>query len=185
MSFQQITTLADPAMHRFDLPFSTDRMKLTMAAGSVRLDGVDYPVALQEYTAAPGAKHVRGYIAEHISSGEVILMIDEVEPGEEPFIFEKQEDYRLLFRALSFDMEVSTNDLGDVDISAFHVLPPPPVASRTTPLTDAERAQEQAALDTENAAASAALLFMYEAMIKAGVKLKKTDQQLYDQLKGE
>ncbi len=55
MGLTQIKTLADPAMHRFDLPFSTDGLKLTMGAGSVRLDGVDYPVGSQEYTAPSGA----------------------------------------------------------------------------------------------------------------------------------
>lgn len=129
MSVTVVKQRAAGGIHSVSLSVEQSGMDVSVKSGQFRVSGVDYEFTEdQDFSAEAAAECdtiVTGYIAKDVSTGVLVLIVDEeVLDGEDvPFIFSGS-GYDPIHRLFSLKVPAAATSLDGVDVTVYHIVEP-------------------------------------------------------------
>lgn len=112
-----------------DIALAISGSSLMLGLGRFFAGGVEYPVEPETFdwsagTADADPRGVAGFLAKDKNTNEVVLIVDDRNPGDPAFDFESS-DYELLHKAFSLVIPENENNLENCDVTLFRIVEKP------------------------------------------------------------
>ena len=111
------------------LAVSSSTTACIVSAGTFRHADVEYELldeAVWEMTpSSPEKVWVCGYLVKDRSAGSVHVLVDDVEAGEEGYVFNKDSPYELFHILFRFVVPAMSVDLDEIECTVDHMFPAP------------------------------------------------------------